>query len=116
MIGALNRWVGRVELSDESFRRRHRALLSVLWATLVLDVAVALLNDRGDHRHGGDAATAEVLVWLFVGGTVVCGVVGALATSRRLCASSVGLGMMLTSDALVHAGGGSRADWRRGGA
>jgi methyl-accepting chemotaxis protein len=109
VIGALNRWIGRVELSDESFARRHRALLWTLWATLVLDVAVALLNDRGaaaGHQHGTDARTTELLVWGFVAGTALCAVAGALATSRRVRASSVGLGMMLTSDALVHAGGG----------
>jgi len=108
VIAALNRWIGRVELSDEGFARRHRALLWVLWATVVLDVVVALAYDRrgSGHAHGADAGTTEVLVWGFIGGTVLCGVVGALATSRRVCASSVGLGMMLTSDALVHAGGG----------
>jgi methyl-accepting chemotaxis protein len=108
VIEALNRWIGRVELSDRAFAARHRALLAVLWATLVLDAAVALLHDRsGSHHHGGHGAgLTETIVWTFVVATALCGAVGALATSRRLCASSVGLGMMFASDALVHAGGG----------
>jgi methyl-accepting chemotaxis protein len=106
VIGALNRWIGRVELSDEGFARRHRALLGVLWATLVLDVAVALIHDRSTSHHGGSERATEFLVWGFIGGTALCAIAGGLATGRRARAASVGLGMMLTSDALVHAGGG----------
>jgi len=107
VIETLSRWIGRVELSEGGFRSRHRALLAVLWGTLVLDVAVAVLHhrDAGAH-HGHSRTTVEVIVWGFIAATALCGVVGAAATSRRLCASSVGLGMMFASDALVHAGGG----------
>jgi methyl-accepting chemotaxis protein len=108
VIGALNRWISRVELSDAGFERRHRALVGVLWATLALDVAIALLHDRSGagHAHGGGSATTERLVWGFVAGTALCAVAGALAGGRRARAAAVGLGMMLASDAMVHAGGG----------
>ena len=59
VIGALNRWIGRVELSDESFARRHRALVGVLWASLVLDVAVAFIHDRAATHQHGDTRTTE---------------------------------------------------------
>jgi methyl-accepting chemotaxis protein len=107
VVSALNRWIGHVELSDAGFARRHKALVSVLWATLVLDVAVALLNDRSDdHVHGTGGPTPETLIWGFIAATAACAVVGGVATSRRVCASAVGLGAMFASDALVHAGGG----------
>src|SRR5690349_95426 len=77
VIRALNTWIGRVELSDESFATRHRVLLSVLWGTLVLDVAVAVIHQPGaDHVHGATSPrTTTTIVWAFIGATALCALV-----------------------------------------
>lgn len=98
-----------IRLSPETFAVRHRMLRTVLTLLLPLLVVVAVFRERIDvllqqphagHLHG------RALIWIMVAAAGACAVAASLIRSRRAGSLVVSLGLLLSSAALVHAGGG----------
>src|SRR4029079_10312157 len=96
----MSRLFPTIELSDEAFASRHRALLGLLWLPLPLVVPVSLLTGAGTH----DMHAA--MLWTVIALMVGCAAVAGMVRTRRARAISVAVGLLLAADALVHGGGG----------
>ncbi|MBI4942272.1 MAG: PAS domain S-box protein [Actinobacteria bacterium] len=90
--------VPRVELTTQSWSRRHAALRTVLWLHLALVTLVAVLSHSA-HDHPG-------LTWGFVAGAFLSAALGHLPQRQRSKAVLTSVGLLLCADALVHASGG----------
>ena len=98
---AISRLIPAVGLSEQAFAARHRVLRLLLWAHVP---AILVIGYFTGELSPGHHATMLLAV---LGGVMVCGVLSGTATSQRGRASAAAVGFMLSSDALVHAGGGS---------
>jgi methyl-accepting chemotaxis protein len=96
----LARLIPDVVLSEEAFTARHRVLRVLLW----LHVPVILVLGFFQHQLSpGHHATVLLVV---LGGVMVCGVISGTARSQRGRAVATSVGLLLSADALVQAGGG----------
>ncbi|HEU5472653.1 MAG TPA: methyl-accepting chemotaxis protein [Actinophytocola sp.] len=108
----LDRLVPQVRLSDAAFAARHRVLRVILWLHIPLTVGVAVYagnagfgGGAGHAGHSGPPAGHVLMVWLFIGGALLCAVLSGMG-SRRTRAILVSSGLLLAASALVHGGGG----------
>jgi methyl-accepting chemotaxis protein len=96
----LQRLLPDVILSEAAFTARHRVLRVILWLHVPLVVVVGL--STGEVTSGRHAP----VLWAVVVGTVLCALLAGVVRSRRGKAVTVALGLLLATDALIHAGGG----------
>jgi methyl-accepting chemotaxis protein len=99
-MSALSRLIPDVQLSEQAFEARHRILRLLLWVHLPVILLLAFFN------HQLDAGGATWVLLVMLGIVMVCGVLSGTATSKRGRSIPVGVGFLLSADALVQAGGG----------
>jgi methyl-accepting chemotaxis protein len=99
-MSVLGRLIPDATLSEQTFAARHRVLRLLLWIHVPVILVLAYFNHQLDR--GGDTTVLLVLL----GAVMVCGVLAGTATSQRGRSISVSVGMLLSADALVQAGGG----------
>jgi methyl-accepting chemotaxis protein len=111
MTGFLRRTFAGFRLSDAAFNARHRAVWIILALHIPLISVLALVNGTGGVSLGSHHATTiqgwhAVLLWVVIGGVVLCTALADRVRSRRAKAVVMSIGLMLAADGLVHAGGG----------
>jgi len=100
LSSALGRLVPVVRLPDTAFAARHRALRIILWLHLPVVAVVAI------GTGVGTSGASAVPFWSVVAGILFCAVLSGAPITRRAKAVTVGVGLLLAADALVHGGGG----------
>ena len=99
-MSQLGRLIPDISLSEPTFAARHRVLRLLLWAHLPVILVLAYFNGQ----FGSGVSTWMLLGSL--GAMMLCGVIASAATSKRARSISVSIGLLLSADALVQAGGG----------
>jgi diguanylate cyclase (GGDEF)-like protein/PAS domain S-box-containing protein len=105
----VSRIVPMVQLSDATFATRHRVLQIILWLHLPVLSTVAFLLGRSASPaagHPGHNLGESATVWTMIAAVAVCSVLSTRVRSPRGGAVVVSTGLILSSAALVHAGGG----------